>query len=185
MGANPEAGFIIGGASAGGNISAVLGALARDESLQPPLTGLYLCVPALLNPSHVPEKYKAEYLSWTENVDDPVLKNPGGPPDVVFKELQKIVGFDFESPLFDPTYSKNGLKGYPPTFFEVAGMDPLRDEGLIFEHMLQENGVPTKMLLHKGYGHMWWMNYPMLEASQRSGTERLEGVRWLLTQSKQ
>lgn len=48
LGADPRsAGFIIGGGSAGGSITAVLAHLARDEQLDPPLTGQYLCVPAI------------------------------------------------------------------------------------------------------------------------------------------
>src|SRR5436305_973828 len=73
--ANPEIGFIVGGASAGGNIAAVLALRARDEELSPPLTGQYLCVPALLHPANVPEKLKHEYLSRFNNLHDPVLKD--------------------------------------------------------------------------------------------------------------
>ena len=54
----------------------MLAHLARDEGLNPPLTGQYLCVPALLHPGGVPEKHKHEYLSRSINKDDPVLKNP-------------------------------------------------------------------------------------------------------------
>jgi len=39
LGANPTRGFVIGGGSAGGNITAVLAHIARDEQLSPPLTG--------------------------------------------------------------------------------------------------------------------------------------------------
>lgn len=184
LGANPRAGFMIGGASAGGNISAVLATLARDEGLSPPLTGVYLCVPALLNPNHIPEKYKSEYLSWSENTKDPVLKNLGDPPDAVFEGISKLTGLDIGSPLWDPTLNKNGLKNYPPTFLEVGGMDPLRDEALIFEQMLQEESVPTKLLLHKGFGHMFWMNFPSMEASKKAAVDRLEGIRWLSEQAK-
>ncbi|EXJ75455.1 uncharacterized protein A1O5_02151 [Cladophialophora psammophila CBS 110553] len=56
-GADPSAGFVVGGTSAGGNISAILAHLARDEGLSPPLTGQYLAIPAVLPPSVVPEKY--------------------------------------------------------------------------------------------------------------------------------
>jgi acetyl esterase/lipase len=42
--ADLKLGFIVGGASAGGNLSAVLCQLGRDERLDPPLTGQYLCV---------------------------------------------------------------------------------------------------------------------------------------------
>lgn len=54
----------------------MLAHLARDEGLNPPLTGQYLCVPSLLNLEGVPEKHKHEYLSRSINKDDPVLKNP-------------------------------------------------------------------------------------------------------------
>ena len=53
----------------------MLAHLARDEGLNPPLTGQYLCVPALLHPGGVPEKHKHKYLSRSINKDDPVLKN--------------------------------------------------------------------------------------------------------------
>jgi len=39
LGADPSRGFVIGGGSAGGNITAVLAHIARDEQLSPPLTG--------------------------------------------------------------------------------------------------------------------------------------------------
>lgn len=40
LGADPSKGFVVGGASAGGNLTDVVGHLARDEKLNPPLTGL-------------------------------------------------------------------------------------------------------------------------------------------------
>ena len=40
LGADPSKGFIVGGTSAGGNLTDVVGHLARDENLLPPLTGL-------------------------------------------------------------------------------------------------------------------------------------------------
>lgn len=48
--------------------------IARDEKFEPPLTGQYLCVPALLPPDVVPEIYQSKYLSRHLNKDDPVLK---------------------------------------------------------------------------------------------------------------
>lgn len=65
LGADPSREFVVGGGSAGGNITAVLTHVARDEQLSPPLTGQYLCVPAVmcfLPPEYVPARYRSEYL---------------------------------------------------------------------------------------------------------------------------
>ncbi len=71
--ADPKLGFVVGGSSAGGNISAVLAQRARNDGLSPPVTGQWLSSPFLAVTDMVPEKYRAEYLSQYENEDDPVL----------------------------------------------------------------------------------------------------------------
>ena len=71
--ADPKLGLVVGGSSAGGNISAVLAQRARNDSLSPPVTGQWLSSPFLVVTEMVPEKYKAEYLSEYENEKDPVL----------------------------------------------------------------------------------------------------------------
>lgn len=73
LGADPAKGFIVFGTSAGGNLTDVVGHLARDHQLTPPLTGLLEMIPAVLPGEVVPEKYKAEYLSFEQNKDAPVL----------------------------------------------------------------------------------------------------------------
>ena len=73
-GANPSKGFIVGGSSAGGSISAVLTQLSRTEGLEPPITGQYLSVPLIFPIDSAPQQYMDEYLSVFENVNDPVLK---------------------------------------------------------------------------------------------------------------
>jgi len=71
--ADPKKGFIVGGISAGANFTAVVSHLARDEHLSPPLTGLYLSVPALVDPSSMPAKYNHEFLSREQNKNAPIL----------------------------------------------------------------------------------------------------------------
>jgi len=58
---------LVGGISAGGNFGAVVSHLYRDEKLSPPLTGVYLSIPAIMQPEHVPEKYKDFFLSREQN----------------------------------------------------------------------------------------------------------------------
>ena len=145
-------GFIVGGASAGGNLAAVVCQLGRDEKLNPPLTGQYLCVPALLWTDVVPEKWKADYRSRLEPSSDPVLKDLRAAGSGLIEALNP----DTASPLFSPLIHPN-LKGLPPAFFQIGGLDPLRDEGLIFERVLrEENDVPTKLEVYDGFGHMFW-----------------------------
>lgn len=74
FGADLSKGFVIGGTSAGGNITAVLAHLARDEGLEPKLTGQYLAIPAVGHGHGViPEKYQSRWLSYEQNVKVPVL----------------------------------------------------------------------------------------------------------------
>lgn len=120
FGANPNAGFVVGGASAGGNISSILAHLARDEKLDPPLTGQFLCVPALLPTPSVLEKYGAEYISWKENTNDPVLRNGG---TGVYDSLEPLIKMNRLSALFTPFANPAGHAGLPPAYIQVCGIE--------------------------------------------------------------
>jgi acetyl esterase/lipase len=63
----------VAGISAGANIAASIAHLARDEHLTPRLTGIYLSIPSLLEPSVVPPEFQDEYVSRHENRDAPIL----------------------------------------------------------------------------------------------------------------
>ena len=152
--ADPRQGFIVGGASAGGNLAAVMCQLGRDEGIDPPLTGQYLCVPALLWVGVVPEKWQAEYRSRHERTKDPVLKMADGS-----SSLLEALKPDIKSPRFSPLLHPN-LKDLPPAFFQLGGLDPLRDEGLIYESVLrEESDTPTRLNVYDGFGHMFWTNW--------------------------
>lgn len=179
--ANPRLGFIVGGASAGGNIAAILSQLGRDEGLQPPLTGQYLCVPALLAPEAVPEKWKAQYLSRAGATSDPILKlaEPGEP-----NRLMQALKADPFSPLFSPLLHED-LSGLPATFFQLAGLDPLKDEGILYEKVLrEEHSTKTRLEVYEGYGHMFWTNWPLLPLVTDFVKDTLAGVKWLLEVGK-
>lgn len=98
LGADPEQGFILGGTSAGGNFTAVLAHKARDEGLQPPLTGLSYAVPALggKNMALIPEQYRFRTISLKQNEFAPAISKAayemlenGYAPDVSDCELCK------------------------------------------------------------------------------------------------
>lgn len=173
--ADPRSGLIVGGASAGGNIAAVLALLSRDNKLDTPITGQCLCVPALLPDTNVPPSVAHLYESRLKNIHDPVLKGglqPGGVESIYLPETQ--------SPLWDPYGHPHGHKGVAKAFFQVGGLDPLRDEAVLYEQKLRDADVLTRLELYGGYGHMFWTNYPELEESTKFVQDTLEGVRWLL-----
>ena len=174
LNATRSRGLLVGGASAGGNIAAVLALLARDEKLSPPITGQYLCVPALLPDTNVPPNLVPLYLSRTQSTNDPVLK--GIPPGMI----EEIYAPDPKSPLWDPFNHQDGHEGVAKAFFQVGGLDPLRDEAVLYDRILRENGILTRFELYAGYGHMFWTNYPELEESTKFVKDTLQGVRWLL-----
>jgi len=175
--ADPKARLIMGGASAGSNLSAVLALISRDNELDPPITGQYLCVPALLPDTNVPPEVAHLYESRLKNIYDPVLKGglePGG--------VEPIYQPETTSPLWDPYSHPDGHKGVAKAFFQVGGLDPLRDEAVLYDRKLREAGVLTRVELYGGYGHMFWTNYPELDESTRFVQDTLKGMRWLLQQ---
>jgi acetyl esterase/lipase len=64
LNADPRKGFILEGTSAGANLADVVAHLARDEKLDPPVTGLIeICISAC-QVSALPERFKPELVSW-------------------------------------------------------------------------------------------------------------------------
>ena len=172
--ATPTRGLIVGGSSAGGNIAAVLSLLARDKNLQPLITGQILSVPALLPSSSVPANLAPLYQSRTTSTSDPVL---GSLKESCLLETYKL---DPESPLWDPFSYSGGYAGVAKAFFQVGGLDPLRDEAVLYDRKLRDAGVLTRFELYAGYGHMFWTNWPELEESKKFIRDLVAGVRWLL-----
>ncbi|KAH7033456.1 lipase 2 [Microdochium trichocladiopsis] len=182
LGADASAGFIIGGVSAGGNIAAVLAHLARDRGLSPPLTGQYLSVPPItmyLEPSEMPAQYRDEYLGHPDITpnQDPVLSSQVG--SEARAKYQTLLNTNYESPLQVPFLFRTqpgGHKGVPPAYFQICGLDPLRDEGLIYERVLREEaGVATRVDVYGGYGHCFWSMWPDLPPEPRVCTRHCQG----------
>jgi hypothetical protein len=54
----------------------VLAHLAVDEKLDPPLTGQFLSAATFFGHQNVPEKYKAQYLSYEQCQKSQILSGP-------------------------------------------------------------------------------------------------------------
>ncbi|KAJ5983093.1 hypothetical protein N7481_005192 [Penicillium waksmanii] len=74
------------------------------------------------------------------------------------------------------------VKELPPTTFGIAGNDPLRDEGLFYAQLLNENGVPTDVHVFPGVPHGFRRYGDKLAASSKRWDEVMtNGISWALS----
>lgn len=175
-GADPTKGFIVGGSSAGGNLSAVMAHLARDQGLHPPLTGQYLAIPSVGTEEEIPAKYQDRLKSYSKYADSPSLS---------------VAAINSVLRLYEPDVKDgsrfciiNHPKGHadiPSAYFQIAGGDTLRDQGLVYETVLREEyGIPTKLDVYPGLPHGFWSGFPTLSASKVFRRDQVRGFGWLL-----
>lgn len=161
----------------------------------------------LLPPSHIPAQYRSEYLSHplVTPCHDPIFKAAAGSLNPLFAPVTRLIlglvplrllasifsmagmSGDMSSPLFVPFHygkTEQGHKNLPPAYFQICRLDPLRDEGLIYQRVLREEaGVKTKIDVYKGLGHYFWTNFPVLGMSRTFVENTVKGMRWLLEQN--
>lgn len=103
------------------------------------------------------------------------------------------------SPLLYPSHAD-----LPPAVVQVAGLDLLRDEGLLYEKLLREAGVKTRLHVsvnltgrivsniitaflrdrYPGLSHGFHVAHPHFKASQQFEENFKKGLRWLLEGAK-
>jgi acetyl esterase/lipase len=118
LGADPRKGFIIGGPSGGAHLTDIVGHLARDEKLEPPITGLVEICTGVCQAFAIPEEYKAEFLSWDQDL-------PGGLSTEGIDIFSRMAGGDPNHHSVSPFLWPTGHQGLPPVFFQIHGRDPL------------------------------------------------------------
>ncbi|KAG4439280.1 hypothetical protein IFR05_005213 [Cadophora sp. M221] len=178
LGGNPKKGFLVGGISAGGNFGAIVTHLYRDEKLSPPLTGAYLSIPACIPPESVPEKYMSLYLSREQNKEAPILNQH------MIDLFENHYSPDPTSNLRTPILFESHAN-LPPTYFQICGLDPLRDEAFIYEEILRDgNGIKTLVDVYPGLPHGFWSWWTATDFSVKFQEDCVKGMKWLLEQSK-
>lgn len=190
LGANLDAGFIVGGVSAGASVSAVCGGLAMfpkskeaqaAPKLSKPLTGQFLCVPVLLVEEIVPEKYRAFFTSREEN------KNSEGLNAASLKEVMDgLQCTDYKSLWFSPaaTLSNQEPVTKIPVYLEHCGLDPLRDDATIYSKLLESRGIPTRVTLLPEDVHNSWTvvdSSPKMSKNPTMEEAQMAGMKWLLS----
>jgi acetyl esterase/lipase len=184
----PGGGFIVGGASSGGSIAAVVGAVSmfgdgstQLKELAKPLTGLCICIPWLLNGEIVPEEYRT---LWTSREDN---KNTKAFNSSMVSQIAHALQPDVHSPWFSPCNAiRSGGKppkhNQPRVYLQACQLDPLRDDAIVFEKMLASKGIRTKIDLFFKDGHTSYTALPSQVNSRNPtiGEGLLTGIEWLL-----
>ncbi len=177
---------IVAGASAGGQLTASLVLekhLGKSEVLKnlPDLAGQILMTPILAYPGHY-EQGPGKQLknsSYIINKDAPILGKKS--VESMF-ELLKMGDVDLkDTKVNQVNATADEVKGLPPTVVSVAGMDLLRDEGLLYGKLLSEANVPTQTWLFKGMPHAHRRFGPALKASAHFDQCLYEGIKWILS----
>lgn len=160
-------GFYIGGVSAGGTLTAIMAQRWISEGCQPPLTGAWVSVSCVLEKEIVPEQYQSLYLARDQNARSLIFNQDA------LEYITKVWHHDRFSPDFSPFQADNPHKGMPPVYIQVAGKDPLRDDGLIYEKALRAHGVKTKLDVYPGLPHGFEAIFRDLEVSRKSMMDTL------------
>lgn len=175
--ADIQAGFVLGGVSSGANLAAVTAQRAVQEGLSPALTGVWMCMPCILDKEIIPPEYADVFIS-REQAANATLVDTQNLYSVI--ETSKP---DVRSPDWSPFNFPEPHKGMPPCYIQVSGADPMRDDGLIYERALRKAGVKTKLDVYPGVPHWHFGFFPSLQASKRAQCDAVQGVGWLLGKS--
>jgi acetyl esterase len=141
LNADPDR-LVIGGDSAGGNLTAATTLMIRDHG-GPAFAHQLLIYPAVNSPE------LTQYESYEENGEG------------YFLEYESMQWF-YERYIQDPTETRNeyafpilarDLSDLPPATVITGGFDPLRDEGIEYAERLEDAGVPVDHQHYEGMIH--------------------------------
>lgn len=130
----------VAGDSAGGNLAAACTLLARDRG------GPAICHQTLIYPTLDDDLDTPSYLAGT----DPILTRQA--------MREALDAFLPDGAAADDGYAlpmRGALHGLPPAFLSIAGLDPLRDDGLRYTARLEEAGVPVIARVGPGMTHSY------------------------------
>ncbi|KAF1974478.1 alpha/beta hydrolase fold-3 domain-containing protein [Bimuria novae-zelandiae CBS 107.79] len=178
---------VVGGVSAGGQLTASL-VLEKQRGKNvalnrlPEIAAQVLIIPILAHHETYAEgpmkqMKSREISSIVENENAPVLPMKAC---YAFTSLLKIPKVELEDPKTNVLTAATAdvVKGMPPTIFGVAGLDPLRDEALLYAKLLAEANVPTEVRLFKGVPHGFRRFGPALKASAQWDKAVEDGIAW-------
>ena len=146
----------IGGASAGGGLTAGLALYNRDNN-GPELAFQLLIYPMLDDTHETPSGYEITHPTvWNRHVSLKAWK----------MYLGDEYGTDAVSP-YAAAARASDLSGLPPAYVTVGMLDLFRDEDIVYAQRLMAAGVPTELEVYAGMCHGAEMLVPTAAVSQR------------------
>ncbi|KAF2102884.1 hypothetical protein NA57DRAFT_71870 [Rhizodiscina lignyota] len=139
--------IILAGSSAGGNLAFILSQIALDEKING-IVGVIAGNPVTCHPAFFPKAH-FELDSFETNADAPGLNK---------ERMMWFWDLYVPDPQPDTLHSPllaESLSGLPPALILIAGVDPLRDEGIAYADRLKEAGVPVQLEIYSGVPHGW------------------------------
>ncbi|KAM7208238.1 Alpha/Beta hydrolase protein [Naviculisporaceae sp. PSN 640] len=177
---------VMGGISAGAWLtSSVVLRQSIGEILTdiPKLAGQVLMIPCVSHQDcYAPQRAKLKderACSFIENADAPIL-----PAKIarLFTDLLKVEDPEAEGLKISPGNAKpEQVKGLPPSVLGITGLDPLRDQGLLYGMLLADNGVPTDVHFFHGLPHGFRRYGNKLSESKRWDRVMEQGIKWALS----
>ncbi|KAH8201299.1 hypothetical protein TruAng_004543 [Truncatella angustata] len=189
---DPRLGFVLGGMSAGANITAVIAGIdsaakagGHDELVQglpeiaSSITGLFITVPYMMESEAIPNQYLDMFRSHDEHADAPFLNAKS------LEDISMIYKQDVRSPWFSPLNLDLAKiqKQHPGKVYVQCGqLDILRDDAVIYERVIRDRGLAeTKMDVLQGHDHACWCNLPLPQAHTTEVKEKtMDGMSWLV-----
>lgn len=181
-GADLSLGFVIGGHSYGASASSVISLHAKEVGLEATITGLYLAAGSYIG-QNVPEGYQECFRS---RIDERCNNSP-----VLDRRMAALFTESYAANHTSIWYracnvnSSNAFRVQPRTYFQVCGMDILRDDSFIYRDILVNNGVETKIDVYPGMPHVFWNVFRPGSVKQSDiwANDTREGFKWLLRQT--
>ncbi|KAJ4148691.1 hypothetical protein NW765_017558 [Fusarium oxysporum] len=170
--------FFIGGISAGANLAAVTAQQWVTRARQPLMSGIWLSMPMLLDAAIVPERFKEVWISREQNAEAMILGK------TALEFIKTAYSPDVLSADYSPFNVDDAHKGLPPVYFQICGQDPLRDDGLIYEKVLRENDVRTKVDIYAGVPHGFADVFKDFIQCEKWKSDIWKGIAWLMEQGR-
>ncbi|KFY71794.1 hypothetical protein V499_08030 [Pseudogymnoascus sp. VKM F-103] len=172
FGGDVKKGFVCGGTSSGGHLAALATFRAQEHGI--PVSGCFSRAPMVLNRSVAKESWKETLDILPKDVYTPLLN---WETCERFYEYMSIPLEELTNPANFPIFA-NSFEKFPRTYMQVPGIDPLSGEGVLYEKVLRENGVETKIDLYPNMPHPFH-NFPQLTTARKSIADAMTGLRWL------